>query len=96
MFVVGATRPAMLKEVREEAPSAFLLVPGVGAQGGTVEDVAEHGMNDQCGLLVNSSRGILYAAGPDATEEESQAAAANVAEGLASQMRATLEAKGLL
>ena len=96
MFVVGATRPAMLKEVREEAPDAFLLVPGVGAQGGTVEDVAEHGMNDQCGLLVNSSRGILYAAGADATQQESQAAAANVAEGLAAQMRATLEAKGLL
>ena len=53
-------------------------------------------MNDQCGLLVNSSRGILYAAGADATQQESQAAAANVAEGLAAQMRATLEAKGLL
>ena len=96
MFVVGATRPAMLKQVREEAPHAFLLVPGVGAQGGTVEDVARFGMNDHCGLLVNSSRGILYAAGPDATQEESQAAAANVAEDLAAQMRASLEAKGLV
>lgn len=96
MFVVGATRPAMLKEVREEAPHAFLLVPGVGAQGGTVEDVAQYGMNDQCGLLVNSSRGILYAAGLGATQQESKEAAAKVAEGLAAQMRATLEAKGLV
>lgn len=86
----------MLKEVREEAPDAFLLVPGVGAQGGTVEDVAQYGMNDRCGLLVNSSRGILYAAGADATLQESKEAAANVAEGLAAQMRATLESKGLL
>ena len=61
-----------------------------------MKDVAQHGMNDRCGLLVNSSRGILYAAGPEATQQESKAAAANVAEDLAAQMRTTLESRGLL
>jgi orotidine-5'-phosphate decarboxylase len=61
MFVVGATRAETLREVREIVPDHFLLVPGVGAQGGSLEDVARHGMNDRCGLLVNSSRGIIYA-----------------------------------
>ena len=61
MYVVGATRPELLGRVRKLVPEAFLLVPGVGAQGGTVEDVCAHGMNTTCGLLVNSSRGILYA-----------------------------------
>ncbi len=59
--VVGATRPGYLAEVRELAPEAFFLVPGVGAQGGDVASVVSHGRNDQIGLLVNSSRGILYA-----------------------------------
>lgn len=61
MFVVGATRGEMLKEVRTLAPDHFFLVPGVGAQGGKVADVAKYGMNKDCGLLVNSSRGIIYA-----------------------------------
>ncbi len=61
MFVVGATRPEKLAQIRAIAPDSFLLVPGVGAQGGTVNDVATHGMNDSCGLLVNSSRGIVFA-----------------------------------
>lgn len=61
MFVVGATRPELMKKVREIAPDHFLLVPGVGAQGGDLNSIAEHGMNDHCGLLVNSSRGIIYA-----------------------------------
>jgi orotidine-5'-phosphate decarboxylase len=61
MFVVGATRSESLKKVRDIAPDNFLLVPGVGAQGGSLEDVAKYGMNDHCGLLVNSSRGIIYA-----------------------------------
>ena len=71
MYVVGATRPEVFKDVREVVPEAFLLVPGVGAQGGTVEEVAQHGMNDRCGLLVNSSRGILYAGGKEASQEVS-------------------------
>tara|TARA_Y100000385_G_scaffold144239_2_gene149657 strand:- start:4525 stop:5334 length:810 start_codon:yes stop_codon:yes gene_type:complete len=61
MFVVGATRAESLKEIREIVPNHFLLVPGVGAQGGSLNDVAKYGMNNQCGLLVNSSRGIIYA-----------------------------------
>lgn len=61
MFVAGATRASMLQEIREVAPSHFLLVPGVGAQGGSLNEVARYGMNSMCGLLVNSSRGIIYA-----------------------------------
>jgi orotidine-5'-phosphate decarboxylase len=66
MFVVGATRPQKLAEIRQIVPEHFLLVPGVGAQGGSVAEVAQYGMNSHCGLLVNVSRDILYAsAGPD-------------------------------
>lgn len=61
MFVVGATQAPMLQDIREIVPEHFLLVPGVGAQGGSLEDVALYGMNENCGLLVNSSRGIIYA-----------------------------------
>ncbi len=61
MFVVGATKAEALQGIRKIAPNNFLLVPGVGAQGGSLEEVAEHGMNSHCGLLVNSSRGIIYA-----------------------------------
>jgi len=61
MFVAGATRAEILAEVRSVAPDNFLLVPGVGAQGGSLAEVAKYGMNNQCGLLVNSSRSILYA-----------------------------------
>lgn len=63
MYVVGATKSEKLKEIREIVPDHFLLVPGVGAQGGSLEEVAQNGMNSQCGLLVNSSRGIIYASG---------------------------------
>ena len=61
MFVVGATRPEKLAEIRQYCPDNFFLVPGVGAQGGTVDDVAKYGLNSHCGLLVNSSRGIIFA-----------------------------------
>ncbi|OAV68567.1 orotidine 5'-phosphate decarboxylase [Bacteroidales bacterium Barb6XT] len=61
MYVVGATQGQMLLDVRKYAPRHFLLVPGVGAQGGSLEEVAHYGMNEQCGLLVNSSRAIIYA-----------------------------------
>ena len=61
MYVVGATKADMLGDVRKIVPDHFLLVPGVGAQGGSLEDVARYGMNKKCGLLVNSSRGIIYA-----------------------------------
>ncbi len=61
MYVIGATRAEMLTDVRTLIPDHFLLVPGVGAQGGSLEEVAKYGMNKECGLLVNSSRGIIYA-----------------------------------
>ncbi|HET8736861.1 MAG TPA: orotidine-5'-phosphate decarboxylase [Pricia sp.] len=61
MYVVGATQAEYLREIRKIVPESFLLVPGVGAQGGSLEVVCEHGMNKQVGLLVNSSRGIIYA-----------------------------------
>ncbi|MGI6339023.1 MAG: orotidine-5'-phosphate decarboxylase [Bacteroidales bacterium] len=61
MYVVGATRAEMLMEIRRIVPDHFLLVPGVGAQGGSLEQVAKYGLNSKCGLLVNSSRGIIFA-----------------------------------
>jgi orotidine 5''-phosphate decarboxylase, subfamily 2 len=61
MYVVGATRAEMLKDIRQLVPEHFLLVPGVGAQGGTLDAVAKYGMTSKCGLLVNSSRGIIFA-----------------------------------
>ncbi len=75
MYVIGATHPDKLAQVRALAQEFFFLVPGVGAQGGTVADVAGSGMNDEVGLLVNSSRGILYASdGPDFAEAAREAA----------------------
>lgn len=61
MYVVGATRAEMLKNIRRIVPEHFLLVPGVGAQGGSLAEVAKYGMNSHCGLLVNSSRAIIFA-----------------------------------
>ncbi|MBN4070434.1 orotidine-5'-phosphate decarboxylase [Olleya sp. AH-315-F22] len=61
MYVVGATRAENLAEIRQIIPDSFLLVPGVGAQGGNLQDVCKYGMNDNVGLLVNSSRGVIYA-----------------------------------
>jgi orotidine-5'-phosphate decarboxylase len=61
MYVVGATRAEMLAEVRQVVPNHFLLVPGVGAQGGSLDDVMKHGMSEDVGLLINASRSILYA-----------------------------------
>ncbi len=65
MYVVGATKAEALTEIRKIVPDHFLLVPGVGAQGGSLEEVARFGMNDKCGLLVNSSRGIIFASNGD-------------------------------
>ncbi|MDE6323870.1 MAG: orotidine-5'-phosphate decarboxylase [Paramuribaculum sp.] len=70
MYVVGATQGKMFEEIRKVAPKSFLLVPGVGAQGGSLEEVVKYGMIDDCGLLVNSSRGIIYASsGEDFAEK---------------------------
>lgn len=73
MYVVGATQGEMFLDIRKYAPNHFLLVPGVGAQGGSLADVVKYGMNKECGLLVNSSRGVIYA---DNTSEFAYAAAA--------------------
>lgn len=76
MYVVGATQGEMFKDIRAVAPDSFLLVPGVGAQGGSLEEVAKYGMIDDCGLLVNSSRGIIYASsGEDFAEVAGREAA---------------------
>ena len=75
MYVVGATKAEMLGEVRRIVPNSFLLVPGVGAQGGSLEEVCKHGLNKDCGLLVNSSRGIIYASnGMDFAERAAEEA----------------------
>lgn len=63
MYVVGATKAEMLEQIRKIVPDHFLLIPGVGAQGGSLEDVCKYGLNKKCGLLVNSSRAIIYADG---------------------------------
>ena len=86
MYVVGATKAEMLTDVRRIVPGSFLLVPGVGAQGGSLEEVCKYGLNSDCGLLVNSSRGIIYASqGEDFAE-----AAGREAAKLHSQMAAVL------
>ncbi len=86
MYVVGATKSEMFDDVRRIVPGSFLLVPGVGAQGGSLEEVCKHGLNKDCGLLVNSSRGIIYASnGTDFAE-----AAAAEARKLQQQMAAVL------
>jgi orotidine-5'-phosphate decarboxylase len=92
MFVVGATRAEILNKVRAIAPDSFLLVPGVGAQGGSLESVVRNGMNKDCGLLVNSSRGIIYA---DSTIDY-QSAAKEQAEKLQLQMAGYLKEFGII
>ncbi|OMP30352.1 orotidine-5'-phosphate decarboxylase [Mangrovimonas sp. DI 80] len=88
MYVVGATKAEYLSEIRAIIPDSFLLVPGVGAQGGNLQEVCKYGMNDQVGLLINSSRGIIYASqGEDFAE-----AAAKEAKNLQQQMEAILQA----
>ena len=92
MYVVGATQGAMFQDIRKVSPNRFLLVPGVGAQGGSLEEVAKYGMIDDCGLLVNSSRGIIYASnGEDFAET-----AARESEKLALQMRELLKVHNII
>ncbi|MFN6379927.1 MAG: orotidine-5'-phosphate decarboxylase [Flavobacteriales bacterium] len=82
MFVVGATRAEMLADIRKIIPQHFLLVPGVGAQGGSLEEVVKYGMTNDCGLLVNASRSILYAS----SGADFATAAANEAKAMQQQM----------
>lgn len=92
MYVVGATKADMLSDIREIIPDNFLLVPGIGAQGGSLEEVVKHGMNSQCGLLVNSSRAIIYAANDETFAE----AAAREAKKVQEQMAGFLKSAGMI
>lgn len=87
MYVVGATQGQLFEDVRKIVPDHFLLVPGVGAQGGSLEEVCQYGMNSTCGLLVNSSRGIIYAG----KGEDFAAVAAEKAHDLQQQMAVLLK-----
>ena len=92
MYVVGATKAEMLSDIRKIIPNHFLLVPGVGAQGGSLSEVAQYGLNDICGLLVNSSRQILYAS----TEADFKDAARNEAKRLQIEMAEILKSNHLV
>ncbi len=92
MYVVGATKAEKLKEIRDIIPEHFLLVPGVGAQGGSLAEVAENGLNSKCGLLVNSSRGIIYVGSDKDFAEKAKDAAKEVQQ----EMSELLKAKGLI
>ncbi len=92
MYVVGATQGRMFEDIRKLAPEHFLLVPGVGAQGGSLEEVCRYGMTSDCGLLVNSSRGIIYAStGSDFAEVAGQKA-----KELQKQMAVQLQSAGVI
>ena len=92
MYVVGATKASALKNIRTLIPNSFLLIPGVGAQGGSLTEVAENGLSDDVGLLVNSSRGVIYAS----QGKDYAAAAASAAHDLQAQMQTILEDKGFI
>ncbi|MFW6203158.1 MAG: orotidine-5'-phosphate decarboxylase [Marinilabilia sp.] len=92
MYVVGATRAEMLKDVRAIVPHHFILVPGVGAQGGSLADVARNGMNEKCGLLVNASRSVIFAG----NDENFADAARQEAAGIQQEMAGLLEEGGLV
>lgn len=91
MYVVGATQGRLFADIRRIVPDHFLLVPGVGAQGGSLEEVCRYGLNADCGLLVNSSRGIIYA---DSSKDFAHVAAQKAKE-LQQQMQTILDAAGL-
>lgn len=92
MYVVGATQGKSFENVRRIVPNHFLLVPGVGAQGGSLEEVCKYGMNDDCGLLVNASRAIIFA---DSSEEYAKVAKEK-AQAYQLQMEAELKNKGII
>lgn len=92
MYVVGATKAEMLEGIRRMVPDHFLLVPGVGAQGGSLEEVAKYGMNTHCGLIVNSSRGIIFAD----TTENFAVRAGEEAHKLQQDMERLLKEKGVI
>ncbi len=89
MYVVGATQGRMFEDIRKIAPDNFLLVPGVGAQGGSLEEVCRYGMTSECGLIVNSSRAIIYAS----SDTDFAEAAAKAAQAVQQRMAAEIEAR---
>ena len=91
MYVVGATQGQMFEDIRKIVPDHFLLVPGVGAQGGSLQEVCKYGMTKDCGLLVNSSRGIIYAS----KDNDFAEAAATAAKSLQQEMAIELKKAGL-
>lgn len=92
MYVVGATQGELFKDIRAVAPQNFLLVPGVGAQGGSLEEVAKYGMTDDCGLIVNSSRAIIYAS----KDTDFAQVAGQKAKEVANQMENLLQKQGVI
>lgn len=90
MYVVGATQGEMFADIRRIAPDHFLLVPGVGAQGGSLQQVCKYGMNKDCGLLVNSSRGIIYASQGTDFAEKAAAKAKELQEEMAAELQSIL------
>ena len=92
MFVVGATKSTEFTNIREFAPDNFLLVPGIGAQGGNLADVCRYGMTKDCGLIVNASRSIIYASNGEDFAEAARAEAKNIQQ----QMQAELEKAGII
>ncbi|MFN0256897.1 orotidine-5'-phosphate decarboxylase [Pedobacter ureilyticus] len=92
MYVVGATKPEEFQNIRNLAPNNFLLVPGIGAQGGSLSAVCEHGLNNQCGLLINAGRSVIYASnGEDFAEKAREEALA-----LQQEMEQILKAANLI
>jgi orotidine-5'-phosphate decarboxylase len=89
MYVVGATKATFLADIRKIVPDSFLLVPGVGAQGGNLQDVCKYGLNKHVGLLINSSRGIIYAS----NQTDFAQAAANKANELQQEMEVILNSQ---
>lgn len=92
MYVIGATRTEQLQQIRNLIPDHFLLVPGVGAQGGNLQDVAKYGLNKQCGLLVNASRNIIYAS----DEKDFTNAATRAAKEMQHDMEVLLKEKDII
>jgi orotidine-5'-phosphate decarboxylase len=92
MYVVGATRGKTIGEVRKMVPNSFFLVPGVGAQGGSLQEVCKYGLNDDCGLIVNSSRGIIYASNGDDFAEKAKLEALAIQ----SEMSSILSDRGII
>ena len=88
MYVVGATQGRMFEDIRKVVPNHFLLVPGVGAQGGSLEEVCKYGMTKDCGLIVNSSRGIIYAGKGHDFADAARQAAKEVQQQMAEQLKA--------